>query len=236
VVAGIVLVALIGLIAWFAAHGRTSDHGGRRHERAFSGDFDVRLPVRGQDELATLGRSFNAMADSIEAQIKELGELSLVQQRFVSDVSHELRTPLTTIRLAAEMLNDRRDEFDPTTARTAELLQTQVHRFDTLLADLLEISRYDAGSVRLETEAISLAHLAEDMVDDMRPLAATHDTGCVSSPRRAHPVDLDPRRVRRILRNSSAMRSSTARDGPSSSQWTAARMRWRSACAIAAWA
>ena len=203
-IAGIVLVALIGVIAWFSL--RTVVHpiteAAESSARFAGGDFDVRLPVRGQDELAVLGRSFNAMADSIEAQIKELGELSLVQQRFVSDVSHELRTPLTTIRLAAEMLNDRRDEFDPTTARTAELLQTQVHRFDTLLADLLENSRYDAGSVQLETEAISLAHLAEDLVDDMRPLAATHDTELrFVAPGGHTPVDLDPRRVRRILRN-----------------------------------
>src|SRR3546814_3877551 len=77
------------------------------------------------------------MADSIEAQIKELAELSLVQQRFVSDVSHELRTPLTTIRLAADMLNDQRDRFDPATARAAELLHAQVQRFETLLTDLL---------------------------------------------------------------------------------------------------
>ncbi len=203
-IAGIVLVALIGVIAWFSLRTvvQPITEAAESSARFAGGDFDVRLPVRGQDELAILGRSFNAMADSIEAQIKELGELSLVQQRFVSDVSHELRTPLTTIRLAAEMLNDRRDEFDPTTARTAELLQTQVHRFDTLLADLLEISRYDAGSVQLETEAVSLAHLAEDMVDEMRPLAESHDTELrFVAPGGHTPVDLDPRRVRRILRN-----------------------------------
>ena len=203
-IAGIVLVALIGLIAWFSLRTvvQPITEAADTSARFAGGDFDVRLPVHGQDELATLGRSFNAMADSIEAQIKELGELSLVQQRFVSDVSHELRTPLTTIRLAAEMLNDRREEFDPTTARTAELLQTQVHRFDTLLADLLEISRYDAGSVQLETEATSLAHLAEDLVDEMRPLAQTHDTELrFVAPGGHTPVDLDPRRVRRILRN-----------------------------------
>ncbi|GAA4485199.1 MtrAB system histidine kinase MtrB [Microbacterium panaciterrae] len=203
-IAGSVLVALIGLIAWFSLRSvvQPITEAAETSARFAGGDFDVRLPVRGQDELATLGRSFNAMANSIEAQIKELGELSLVQQRFVSDVSHELRTPLTTIRLAAEMLNDQRDEFDPTTARTAELLQTQVHRFDTLLADLLEISRYDAGSVQLETEATSLTHLAEDLVDDMRPLAEAHDTELrFVAPGGHTPVDLDPRRVRRILRN-----------------------------------
>ena len=152
--------------------------------------------------MATLAGSFNAMADSIEAQIKELGELSLVQQRFVSDVSHELRTPLTTIRLAAEMINDQRDDFDPTTSRTAELLHTQVQRFETLLADLLEISRYDAGSVQLEEEATSLAQVAEEIVEQMRPLADSHGTELrLVAPGGYSPVDMDPRRVRRVLRN-----------------------------------
>ncbi len=170
--------------------------------RLASGDLEVRLPVHGEDELATLARSFNAMADSIEAQIKELGELSLVQQRFVSDVSHELRTPLTTIRLAADMLNDQRDQFDPTTNRTAELLHTQVQRFETLLADLLEISRYDAGSVQLELEATSLTSLAEDIIEQMLPLAQGRGSELrLVAPGGYTPVDMDPRRVRRVLRN-----------------------------------
>jgi two-component system sensor histidine kinase MtrB len=170
--------------------------------RLASGDLAVRLPVQGEDELATLGRSFNAMADSIEAQIKELGELSMVQQRFVSDVSHELRTPLTTIRLAADMLNDQREQFDPTTARTAELLHTQVQRFETLLSDLLEISRYDAGSVQLELEAASLAQIAEDVIEQMRPLADGRGSELrLVAPGGYSPVDMDARRVRRVLRN-----------------------------------
>lgn len=167
-----------------------------------AGDLAVRLPVRGEDEFAILGRSFNAMADSIEAQIKELADLSLVQQRFVSDVSHELRTPLTTIRLASDMLNDQRDSFDPTTARAAELLHAQVQRFETLLTDLLEISRYDAGSVQLEYEPTSLAHLAEDVIASMQQLADQHGTDVrLVAPGGYSPVDMDPRRVRRIVRN-----------------------------------
>ena len=158
--------------------------------------------MRGQDEFATLGLSFNAMADSIESQIKELAELSLVQQRFVSDVSHELRTPLTTIRLAADMINDRRDEFDPATARAAELLNAQVQRFETLLTDLLEISRYDAGSVQLELEPTSLAHLAEDVIASMGTLAEQHGSDVrLVAPGGYSPVDMDPRRVRRVVRN-----------------------------------
>ncbi|MBT2485427.1 MULTISPECIES: MtrAB system histidine kinase MtrB [unclassified Microbacterium] len=203
-IAGIGLVAIVAAISWIVLRTVSTPivQAAETSARLAAGDLGVRLEVHGEDELATLGRSFNAMADSIEAQIKELGELSLVQQRFVSDVSHELRTPLTTIRLAADMLNDRRSEFDPTTARAAELLHAQVQRFETLLSDLLEISRYDAGSVQLELEATSLAHLAEDIIEQMHPLAEGHGSELrLVAPGGYSPVDMDPRRVRRVLRN-----------------------------------
>lgn len=203
-VVGVGLVLLIGAIAWFVLRSVTTPIGeaADTSARLAAGELGVRLPVRGEDEFATLGRSFNAMADSIESQIKELADLSLVQQRFVSDVSHELRTPLTTIRLAADMINDRREEFDPATARAAELLNAQVQRFETLLSDLLEISRYDAGSVQLELEPTSLAHLAEDVIASMHTLAEQHGSDVrLVAPGGYSPVELDPRRVRRIVRN-----------------------------------
>ncbi|MGO1801949.1 MAG: MtrAB system histidine kinase MtrB [Microbacteriaceae bacterium] len=202
--AGIVLIAIVAVISWIVLRlvSKPIIEAAETSARLAAGDLDVRLPVQGEDELATLAQSFNAMADSIEAQIKELGELSLVQQRFVSDVSHELRTPLTTIRLAADMLNDQRDQFDITTNRTAELLHTQVQRFETLLGDLLEISRYDAGSVQLELEATSITELAEDIIEQMRPLADERGSEIrLVAPGGYSPVDMDPRRVRRVLRN-----------------------------------
>lgn len=203
-IVGIGLVLLISGIAWFVLRSVTTPIGEAADTSAklAAGELGVRLPVRGEDELATLGRSFNAMADSIESQIKELADLSLVQQRFVSDVSHELRTPLTTIRLAADMINDQREDFDPATARAAELLNNQVQRFETLLTDLLEISRYDAGSVQLELEPTSLAHLAEDVIASMEQLAEQHSTDVrLVAPGGYSPVDMDPRRVRRVVRN-----------------------------------
>lgn len=202
--AGFVLIAIVAVISWLVLRlvSKPIIEASETSARLAAGDLDVRLPVHGEDELATLAQSFNAMADSIEAQIKELGELSLVQQRFVSDVSHELRTPLTTIRLAADMLNDQRDQFDATTGRTAELLYTQVQRFETLLSDLLEISRYDAGSVQLELEPTSLAELAEDVIEQMRPLAQERGSELrLVAPGAYSPVEMDPRRVRRVLRN-----------------------------------
>lgn len=201
---GIVLLVLIGAISWFVLRSVTIPIGDAAETSAMlaAGELGVRLDVHGEDELAILGRSFNAMADSLESQIKELADLSLVQQRFVSDVSHELRTPLTTIRLAADMINDQRDEFDPATARAAELLNAQVQRFETLLTDLLEISRYDAGSVQLELEPTSLAHLAEDVIASMQQLADQHGTDVrLVAPGGYSPVEMDPRRIRRIVRN-----------------------------------
>jgi two-component system, OmpR family, sensor histidine kinase MtrB len=203
-IAGLALLLLIGAIAWFVVRSVAQPvaEAADTSARLAAGDLKVRLDVHGEDELAVLGRSFNAMADSIESQIKELADLSLVQQRFVSDVSHELRTPLTTIRLAADMINDRRDDFDPTTARAAELLHAQVQRFETLLTDLLEISRYDAGSVQLELEPTSLAHLAEDVIASMSQLAEQHGSDVrLVAPGGYSPVDMDARRVRRVARN-----------------------------------
>ncbi|WP_300266550.1 MtrAB system histidine kinase MtrB [Microbacterium sp.] len=203
-VAGLILIAIVAGISWIVLRLVSGPiiEAAETSARLASGELEVRLEVHGEDELATLASSFNAMADSIEAQIKELGELSLVQQRFVSDVSHELRTPLTTIRLAADMLNDQRDQFDATTNRTAELLHTQVQRFETLLNDLLEISRYDAGSVQLELESTSLAELAEDIIEQMKPLADERGSELrLVAPGGYSPVEMDPRRVRRVLRN-----------------------------------
>ncbi|MDQ1598493.1 MAG: two-component system, OmpR family, sensor histidine kinase MtrB, partial [Microbacteriaceae bacterium] len=147
-------------------------------------------------------RSFNGMADSLQKQITKLAELSRVQQRFVSDVSHELRTPLTTIRLAGDVLYDQRDEFGPATARTAELLHTQVQRFEVLLADLLEVSRYDAGAVELEIEPTNLVRLVEDAVDSMQPLADQRGSALRFEALGGYfEAELDGRRIRRVLRN-----------------------------------
>ena len=171
-------------------------------ERLAAGQLEQRIPVRGEDEIATLARSFNGMADSLQHKITRLAELSRVQQRFVSDVSHELRTPLTTIRLAGDVLYDQRESFPPAAGRTAELLHTQVQRFEVLLADLLEISRYDAGAVELELEPTSLVRLVEDAVESMQLLADERGSDLrLVAPGGYFEAEVDARRLRRILRN-----------------------------------
>lgn len=171
-------------------------------EKIAAGHLEERIPEAGQDVIATLGRSFNGMADAMQRQIEQLADLSRMQQRFVSDVSHELRTPLTTIRLAGDMLYDNRASFDPPAARTAELLHTQVDRFELLLADLLEISRFDAGAVELEIEPVNVVGLVEESVDEFAPLAEGAGSVITLDARGGYfEAEIDPRRLRRILRN-----------------------------------
>ncbi len=204
VIGGLTLLLLVGAVAWVIVRlvANPVRVAAETSEQLAHGDLEVRIPVRGEDELATLARSFNGMADSLQSQIKELADLSQVQQRFVSDVSHELRTPLTTIRLAGDVLYDQRAGFPPATARTAELLHTQTQRFELLLADLLEISRYDAGSVQLEIEPHSLVHLAQDSIDGMASLAEQKGSDVrLVAPGGYSDVEIDPRRIRRVVRN-----------------------------------
>jgi two-component system sensor histidine kinase MtrB len=160
------------------------------------------MRVKREDDLSQLARSFNEMAESLENQIEQLEELSRVQQRFVSDVSHELRTPLTTIRMAADVLFGDRDSFDPATARSAELLQTQLDRFESLLVDLLEISRFDAGAAVLDVSVIDLSTLIDQTIDSVAPLAARLRVPVrFISHERPSRVECDSRRIDRIIRN-----------------------------------
>ncbi len=202
--AGALLLVLVGLVTWLVTHQVLSPIRMARRvaERLAAGQLEERLRVRGEDDLARLAQSFNQMAANLQRQIRQLEELSRVQRRFTSDVSHELRTPLTTVRMAAEVLHDAKDGFDPATARSAELLQTELDRFEGLLGDLLEISRFDAGAAALDVEDLDLGELARRVVDMTRALADQRGTTVTVEianwPVRA---EVDHRRVERILRN-----------------------------------
>ena len=168
--------------------------------RLAAGDLSQRISVRGSDDIARLGRAFNDMAGSLQRQIRRLEDLSRLQRRFTSDVSHELRTPLTTIRMASELLHARRVTSRPSW-RAPRNCARELDRFESLLGDLLEISRYDAGVARLESEPVDIRGLWPP---------ASRPPGCGRTsrqrrhrPRPTHPVtvDMDSRRVQRILRN-----------------------------------
>lgn len=203
-IGGVVMILLLGLVAYFVT-GRIVAPVAKAAEVAedlASGALDQRLPERGQDVVATLARSFNKMAQSLEAQIGELNKLSKMQQRFVSDVSHELRTPLTTIKLAAEMLEAKSGALDVKAKRSLDTLLSQIARFEALLADLLEISRYDAGAVTADLVRTDLNAVVGGAVAGLEPLAET--LGCklkVRVPKGLVEADIDSRRIERVLRN-----------------------------------
>ena len=112
-VAGLLIIlGLAGLAALVTFMIVSPVHEAARTARRFSsGHLEARMRVRGQDDLAQLAVSFNEMAGTLQSQIDELEKLSSVQQQFVADVSHELRTPLTTVRMAADLLHDKRQEL-----------------------------------------------------------------------------------------------------------------------------
>jgi two-component system sensor histidine kinase MtrB len=203
-IGGVALVLLVGAVAFVVTRQVVAPvrQAAGVAARLSSGRLDERMPERGEDDLARLARSFNEMAESLQNQIGRMEELSRLQRRFVSDVSHELRTPLTTIRMAGEVIHEARHDFDPAVSRSAELLTTQLDRFEALLADLLEISRFDAGAAALEVEPVDVRAVVDHTVELMAPLAERRGsrlrTHLPPSPCMA---ELDARRVERILRN-----------------------------------
>ncbi len=202
--AGVILTLLVGGVAWVVTRQVVAPvrRASEVAQRLSAGRLNERMPARGEDDLALLATSFNGMADSLQQQIRQLEGLSAVQQRFVSDVSHELRTPLTTIRMAVDVIHDSRQRFDPSTSRSAELLAGELDRFEALLADLLEISRFDAGAAALDVETVDLRGTVQQVVDAARPLADRRGSVVtVHSPSGAVTADVDERRVERILRN-----------------------------------
>jgi two-component system, OmpR family, sensor histidine kinase MtrB len=201
---GAALVLMIGAIAWYVTRNVVSpvSHAAVVSEKLAAGQLQERMVVKGEDEVARLGASFNHMAASLQEQITQLATLSQMQQRFVSDVSHELRTPLTTVRMAAEVLFDARDEFDPMNKRSAELLYYQVERFQSLLSDLLEISRFDAGAAVLDAEPQDIFQVVAQVVEGAAPVAAEYGSEVrLNARQKSIVVEMDSRRIERILRN-----------------------------------
>lgn len=202
--AGLFVVVLLGAIAWLVVRQVVTPvrMAAGIAERLSAGRLQERMKVTGEDDIARLGEAFNKMAQNLQLKINQLEDLSRMQRRFVSDVSHELRTPLTTVRMAADVIHEAREDFDPVTARSAELLADQLDRFESLLADLLEISRFDAGAAALEAEPIDLREVVRRVVSGAEPLAERKGTRIrIAGDQQPVVAEADARRVERVLRN-----------------------------------
>jgi two-component system sensor histidine kinase MtrB len=203
-VGGIVLALALTLISALVASQvvRPVRRAASSARKLAAGDLAERMPVSGPIELTTLASSFNGMAEAIRVQIRQLEEFGKLQRRFTSDVSHELRTPLTTVRMAADVLHAGREDFPPHLSRATELMVDELDRFESLLADLLEISRYDAGMAELSAEPIDIRSSINTAIATASSLAEQFGVQIVTIVP-DHPVvaEIDVRRVDRILRN-----------------------------------
>lgn len=153
-----------------------------------AGRLDARLDAAGDQELADLATGFNAMVDTLQRRIER-------DARFASDVSHELRSPLTTLHSAVTVMQRRRDQLDAKAARALDLLGDEVARFDHLVEDLLEISRYDAGVVHVELEPVDVVALTKGL------LAEADQAVPLSGPAIDATILVDRRRLAQALRN-----------------------------------
>lgn len=187
-----VLAALVGAVAG-AAIGRrvmrplrdVSDAA----QRIASGDDDTRLPPSDDPDLEPLIRSFNDMVD-------ELDERARREARFASDVSHDLRGPLTALAAATAVVHHRRDQLPADAIDAVDALDDLVRSFNRLVVDLLEISRFEAGTASVDARVVDVAELVGAVLSE-RPtsLPVVVDAGG------PYLVDVDPRRIRRALLN-----------------------------------
>jgi two-component system sensor histidine kinase MtrB len=201
---GAALALALGLIAFLVATAvlRPIRRASAVAAKLASGDLTERMPVRGAAELTSMADSFNGMAEAIRIQIRQLEEFGTLQRRFTSDVSHELRTPLTTVRMAADTLHESRDDFPPHLARASELMVDELDRFESLLSDLLEVSRYDAGMAELQLDSVDVRTCVMDCVVAAGPVAATTGVRIITHlPDDEVVAQVDQTRLERIVRN-----------------------------------
>jgi signal transduction histidine kinase len=121
------------------------------------GRLDTRLEETDDPDLSALTSSFNDMAAALELRVER-------DTRFTSDVSHELRSPLMTLAASVEVMHARREEMPERAQVALDLLIADVARFQGLVEDLLEISRFDAGAIRLNVEELLVGEFVRQAV------------------------------------------------------------------------
>jgi two-component system, OmpR family, sensor histidine kinase MtrB len=164
--------------------------------RLGEGKLDTRLRVSGTDELAELSRTFNRTAASLQRRVEELSTREAASRRFVADMSHELRTPLTAITAVTEVLEDEADSLDPLIAPAVHLVVSETRRLNELVENLMEVTRFDAGTARLVLDDVDVADMVTACIDTRAWLDAVE----LDAPR-GIVARLDPRRLDVILAN-----------------------------------
>jgi two-component system sensor histidine kinase MtrB len=169
---------------------------GRAARSLGAGDLGARVQVRGRDELADVARAFNESAASLEYTVRELRRMEANARRFAADVSHELRTPIAAMTAVTDVLEEDAAGLPADTGTAAMLIAGQTRRLNTLVEDLLEISRMDAGTADLVEDEVPLADLACECVTTR----GWADRVVIEMPAGLR-VRLDPRRFDIIIAN-----------------------------------
>jgi two-component system sensor histidine kinase MtrB len=166
----------------------------RAAQRMSGGDLSVRIQPRGRDELAQLVTSFNEMAAALEDKVADLKLMEARARQFAGDVSHELRTPLTAMTAVVDILHEH-PGLTGDAATAARLVGQEVKHLNRLVEDLIEISRFDAGTVQLVTDETEVGNAVSQC------LRARGWTGVSSAVPTELIVRLDRRRFDVILAN-----------------------------------
>lgn len=196
-VVGLLLMAVAALTAGWVARRllRPVGTAAGAAERIAGGDLSARLVVTSADEFGQLAASFNRMAAALEQEVLQLERAQAREQRFVADVSHELRTPLTALVGEASLLRAHLPGLPAPARRAGELLLADVGRLRSLVDDLIEVSRFDAGAERLETDEVDLGTFVRSLTRARLPGAG------VDGPLEPAVVITDRRRLERVLGN-----------------------------------
>jgi two-component system sensor histidine kinase MtrB len=164
--------------------------------RLGEGKLDTRLEVSGTDELADLARTFNSTAQALSEQVEELSAREAQSRRFVADMSHELRTPLTAMTAVTDILEDEADSLDPMIEPAVRLVVSETRRLSDLVENLMEVTRFDAGTAKLVADEMDIADLVMSCIDGR----AWYDAVEVDAPRGVRAV-VDPRRLDVVFAN-----------------------------------
>ncbi|MDO0926068.1 HAMP domain-containing sensor histidine kinase [Streptomyces sp. TG1A-8] len=168
--------------------------------RLGEGRLDTRLRVSGTDELADLSRTFNNAAEALEKRVADMAARDEASRRFVADMSHELRTPLTAITAVTEVLEEELESeaggIDPMVEPAVRLVVSETRRLNDLVENLMEVTRFDAGTARLVLDDVDIADQITACIDARAWLDAVE----LDAERGIH-SRLDPRRLDVILAN-----------------------------------
>ena len=166
--AGLIALALAVLIGWVAASAfaRRIRRLERAADRIAAGDFAEPVVDRGSDEIGELASAF----DRMRLQLEQLDD---ARRSFIANASHELRTPIFSLAGFLELLHDE-DIDERTRADFLDSMTEQVSRLAKLATDLLDLSRIDAGGIRVTPDDVPLGELAEELGEEFGPLAARH--------------------------------------------------------------